>query len=87
MLQVQRRDLCKPSSLPFRPGCPCKITPTYQTSSHLKGDLTGLIQKYVTMRLVHQAKDGTIKNSLLLRAVHEQLELSSALLHNSLQAA
>ncbi len=65
-----------------REGCPNKMTPTYQISS-LNQERTELIHEYTTMRLVHQSKNGEIKNSLPLGPIHKELELASLPLQGS----
>ena len=82
MIHIDRKHHSLPASC-CRKGCPSQMTPTYQTSSLPEGERTELIREYTTMRLVHQGKDGTIKNALPLKKIHDQLELNSLSLQGS----
>ncbi len=66
-----------------RAGCPCEMTSFYQVSEHPKGERTALINQYTTMRLVHMAKNQTIKNSLSLKPIHDFLATESLPLFQS----
>lgn len=66
-----------------RRGCACKMTPTYQVTSTPEGERTRMIHEYSTMMLVHQTKDGRIKNSLRLGPLHHELEIDSLVLSRS----
>lgn len=67
----------------IRGGCAAKLAPFYQVVSKTPEERKELINEYVTMRLVHYKKNGTVKNSYCLRAVHEQLENASLSLSKS----
>jgi hypothetical protein len=83
MNPVVARSHHTPTKLISRDGCPCKMTPYYQTSEIPPGDRTALINHFTTMRLVHFAKDGTIKDVYPLKLVHEELETTSLKLRGS----
>lgn len=56
-----------------RLNCPCQLAPLYQTKSTTSESRTVVVHQYTTMRLVHRAKNGEIKNILDLRPIHDYL--------------
>jgi hypothetical protein len=77
------RNYCSAEPI-CRPGCPSKTTPFYQVcTAAAESDRKELVQEYSTMRLVHKANDGRIKNALPLDRLHNELHLASLSLHNS----
>lgn len=72
-----------PKFLIQRKGCPCELTPSCQTSISRAEAHRKQIYKFVTMRLLHQTKQGKIKNFLSLKKLHLELELESLKLQGS----
>jgi hypothetical protein len=83
MIPVNSRSHYVPSKPNAKDCCPCTITPFYQTSELPAGDRMALLRQYTTMRLVHMAKDNTLKHAFSLKHVHEDLATTSLVLSHS----
>ena len=76
-MQVTSKNLFIPEQN-FRVGCPAEFVETCQERS-----VSGIVHEYAMMKLAHFSKKGVLKNELLLKDIHHELELDSLFLNMS----
>ena len=83
MQPVHARSHHVPAAPVYRTGCPCVITPFSQTAVRPPGDMHPVLRQFTPMRLVHQAKDDSVKYSYSLKHIHDDLATTSLALRGS----
>ena len=67
-----------------RSGCTSIMTPKYhEVFSSTDTRVKDIVKPFTTMKHVHKASDGTVKNSLSLKNIHHKLEINSLPLKHS----